>query len=200
MDIAVYEDEQAFRMRQLAELTQDGMVNWVCTEYIPLNFVLGDELEDSGPHLSQMFTFEAKRNGTSFELLLLECIDLQSGKGDIAVTVRRDGPEGFEKYDDALSFDGDRYDECAAEGLWDMFRDHTAVLFSTVVPVALTSVAVTETFEWARYVNENGVGTELLEHPLFKLGEKLFREHDLLAFHRCVLDVEYRQQLLKEME
>lgn len=197
MDTVVYKDEQAFRMRQLAELTRDGMINWVCKEYIPLSFVLGDELEDSEPHLSQMFTFEAEKSGASFELLILERIGLRSGKGDIAITVKRDGPDGSEIYDDALSFDCDRYDECSAENLRDMFKDHTAVLFSTVVTMALTSEAVVETFEWARYVNEKGVGTELREHPLFKLGEKLFREHDLLAFHRCVLDVEYRRQLLK---
>ena len=37
------------------------------------------------------------------------------------------------------------------------------------------------------------------EHPLTKLCEKLFDEHRLMDFHRCVLDVDYRKLLLNEL-
>ena len=38
-----------------------------------------------------------------------------------------------------------------------------------------------------------------MNHPLTKLCEKLFDEHRLMDFHRCVLDVDYRKQLLNEL-
>lgn len=199
MDITIYSDAQTNQVRELAELTRDGKISWICTEYYPLSFMLGDDLENTGPYISQMFTLETERSGTSYELVLSESIDLQSGKGDIVISLEQDGPTDPGQYDDGLSFDFDRYDECPAENLWDTFRNHPAVLFSTVVPMVLSSKAVTETFEWASYVNENGIGTRLKKHPLFRLGEKLFREHNLLAFHRCVLDIEYRRQLLDEI-
>ena len=38
-----------------------------------------------------------------------------------------------------------------------------------------------------------------MNHPLTKLCEKLFDEHCLMDFHRCVLDVDYRKLLLNEL-
>ena len=48
---------------------------------------------------------------------------------------------------------------------------------------------------------ENGealisISAKLMNHPLTKLCEKLFDEHRLMDFHRCVLDVDYRKLLL----
>ena len=37
--------------------------------------------------------------------------------------------------------------------------------------------------------NEVGISAKLMNHPLTKLCEKLFDEHRLMDFHRCVLDV-----------
>ena len=56
-----------------------------------------------------------------------------------------------------------------------------------------------EVFTWARFFNETGISAKLMNHPLTKLCEKLFDEHRLMDFHRCVLDVDYRKLLLNEL-
>ena len=56
-----------------------------------------------------------------------------------------------------------------------------------------------EVFTWARFFNETGISAKLMNHPLTKLCEKLFDEHRLMDFHRCVLDVGYRKLLLNEL-
>lgn len=47
--------------------------------------------------------------------------------------------------------------------------------------------------------NETGISAKLMNHPLTKLCEKLFDEHRLMDFHRCILDVDYRKLLLNEL-
>ena len=47
--------------------------------------------------------------------------------------------------------------------------------------------------------NEIGISAKLMNHPLTKLCEKLFDEHRLMDFHRCVLEVDYRKQLLNQL-
>jgi len=37
----------------------------------------------------------------------------------------------------------------------------------------------------------------LLEHPLTILGDKLLSERSVLDYHRCVLDVSFRESILK---
>ena len=200
MDTTIYEDEQVYQVRQLAELTRKGKINWTCIEYAPLSFMTGNDLGKAAPYFVQMFTLGTERNGDRLELQLSESIDLRSGKGDIAISLERDGAGGFTKYDDALSFDNERYTNCAAGDLGEAFKDHIAVLFASAVPEALKSEAVSETYDWARFTCESGIRTEWREHALFKLCEKLFNERNLLGFHHCVLDLEYRKTLLDEQD
>lgn len=200
MDTMIYQDERTYQVTQIAEMTRNGKINWECVKYAPLGFLLGSTIDEIPPCLSQMFTLEAQVNSEVLELELSESIDLLSGKGNIAITLERDGANGFSKYEYALSYEPDLYDDCPAEKLDEVFRDHVAVLFASAVPKALESDAVKSTFEWARFVVEAGVGDDLRTHPLFRLGEKLSSEHDFLAFHRCVLDCDYRQSLLNELQ
>lgn len=63
-------------------------------------------------------------------------------------------------YDDALSFAGKLYADCAAGDLGEAFKDHIAVLFSSAVPESLESKAVSETFDWAEFICESGIRAE----------------------------------------
>lgn len=200
MDTTIYSDERIYQVKQLAELTQNGKVNWECIEYNPLSFMLGGDWGKPEPYLAQMFTLRTERNGIVYILQISEDIDFHSGKGDIAITLEREGTADYMKYDDALSFEAEKYSDCPAEELENVFNNHVAVLCASAVPEVLKSDAVKETFPWARYVNEDIRDKRLLEHPLFRLGERLFNEHDLLSFHRCVLDAGYRQKLLEELK
>lgn len=199
MDTTIYEDERTHQVTQLAELTRKGKINWECVDYAPFGFMLGRDIDEIDPYLSQMITLETQMNGDTFELQLSESIDLLSGKGNIVITLERDGMNGFSKYEYALSYEHETYDDCPAEKLGKVFENHIATLFASAIPKALESDTVTSTFEWARFVVEEGVGDDVMAHPLFKLGERLFNKHDLLAFHRCVLDYAYRQSLLHEL-
>lgn len=199
MNVTICMDEHTYQATQLAELTRNGKISWECVDYAPLGFMLGSVIDEIDPYLSQMVTLEAQMNGEAFELQLSESIDLLSGKGDIDITLERNGINGFSKTEYALSYECETYDDCPAEKLGEVFQDHIATIFASAMPKALESDTVKSTYEWARFVNEKGVSKDLMAHPLFKLGENLFNKRDLLAFHRCVLDCAYRQSLLYEL-
>ena len=70
---------------------------------------------------------------------------------------------------------------------------------TAIIPATLGQEDLEEVFTWARFFNETGISAKLMNHPLTKLCEKLFDEHRLMDFHRCVLDVGYRKLLLNEL-
>lgn len=200
MDTTIYKGECTYQVTQLAELTRNGKIDWECVHCTPLGFMRGSVIDEIDPYLSQIITLDAQMNGETFELEILERIDLPSGKGDIAITLERDGVNGFSKCEYALSYEIEAYDDCPAEKLGEVFKGHIATMFASAIPKALESDAVKSTFEWARFTVEEGVGNDLRAHPLFKLGEELLNKHNLLAFHRCVLDCAYRKSLLDELQ
>ena len=108
-------------------------------------------------------------------------------------------PKNYLKIEDALSFDCDRY-ECTPEEVAERFADSPIVrLCNAIIPATLGQEDLEEVFTWARFFNETGISAKLMNHPLTKLCEKLFDEHRLMDFHRCVLDAGYRKLLLNEL-
>lgn len=71
-------------------------------------------------------------------------------------------------------------------------------LTEAIVPVIIESEAVQDTFERARFINENGIADEILNHPVVRLAEKLFNKHRLLDYHRILFDIPYREKLISE--
>lgn len=115
------------------------------------------------------------------------------------ITLTRDETENYLKIEDALSFDCNRY-ECTPEEVAERFADSPIVrLCNAIIPATLGQEDLEEVFTWARFFNETGISAKLMNHPLTKLCEKLFDEHRLMDFHRCVLDVDYRKLLLNEL-
>ena len=80
-----------------------------------------------------------------------------------------------------------------------IFAFQQSALGTTIIPATLGQEDLEEVFTWARFFNETGISAKLMNHPLTKLCEKLFDEHRLMDFHRCVLDVDYRKLLLNEL-
>lgn len=192
-------EEERHLIRQIAEQTESGKIDWELAEYNPLSFLDEDKVDDTPAIIGQTFSFEAIISGSRYELDVTENIGVPSGMGDYSITLTRDESEGFLKIDDALSFDFDRY-ECAPEEVAGRFEDSPIVrLCNTIIPATLGQEDLEEVFSWASFFNERGISAKLLNHPLTKLSEKLFDEHRLIDFHRCVLDVDYRKQLLKEL-
>jgi len=192
-------EEDRELIQQLAEQTERGKINWELTEYNPPSFLKGDKVENTSAVIGQMFSFEAVINGSLYGLDITEDIKVPSGMGDYAITLMRDESENFLKIDDGLSFDFDNY-ECAPEEVAERFKDNPiARLCNALIPATLEQEDLEEVFTWARFFNETGIPTKMRNHPITKLCEKLFDEHRLLDFHRCVLDVDYRKSLMDEL-
>lgn len=192
-------EEERHLVQQIAEQTESGKIDWELTEYNPLSFLNEDKVDDNPAVIGQTFSFEAIIGGSRYELDVTENIEVPSGMGDYSMTLTRDEIEDFLKIDGALSFDFDRY-ECAPEEVAERFENSPIVrLCNTIIPATLEQENLEEVFTWARFFNEIGISAKLLNHPLTKLCEKLFDEHRLMDFHRCVLDVNYRKQLLKKL-
>ena len=185
--------------KTIAEQTKSGQLQWSCSEYNPLGFMDEDKIDDEPAYLSQMLTFASSASDVYYTLELFEKINIPEGKGDIAVTLIRDDAEDSRQFDTALSFCYDEYEDCSAEQLAETFKgDPTVILGDLLVPLAADSDAVQKAFMWARFFNEDGIPEELLTHSLTRLGVRLFNDRRIQDFHRCVLDIPYRNRLLTE--
>ena len=185
--------------KTIAEQTKSGQLQWSCAEYNPLGFMDEDKIDDESAYLSQMLTFVTSANDVYYTLELFEKIIIPEGKGDIAITLIRDDAENSRQFDTALSCRYDEYEDCSAEQLAETFRDDPIVILGDLlIPLAVDSDAVQKAFMWARFFNEDDISEELLTHSLTRLGVRLFNERRILDFHRCVLDIPYRNHLLTE--
>lgn len=194
----LHEEEQHL-IQQIAEQTERGKIDWELTEYNPLSFLNEDKIDKNPAVICQSFSFGAIIGGSRYELDVMEDIDVPSGMGDYTITLTRDETENYLKIEDALSFDCDRY-ECTPEEVAERFADSPIVrLCNAIIPATLGQEDLEEVFTWARFFNETGISAKLMNHPLTKLCEKLFDEHRLMDFHRCILDVDYRKLLLNEL-
>ena len=192
-------EEQMELLKRIARMTEQGKIEWKCEEYNPLSFMDEDEIEETSAYLCQMFRLTANIDGLPYELELAEYITVPDGKGDVAVTLTRDVADDFMKVDAMLSGHFEAYDDCAADELADAFKDDPAMIISkALVPKLIETDVVADTFEWARFINENGISDELLNNPLTLLAEKLFAERRILDYHRIVFDLPYRNKLLAE--
>ena len=190
----LHEEEQHL-IQQIAEQTERGKIDWELTEYNPLSFLNEDKIDKNPAVICQSFSFEAIIGGSRYELDVMENIDVPSGMGDYTITLTRDETENYLKIEDALSFDCDRY-ECTPEEVAERFADSPGFWRSCRRRQSRQSCCPSVVH---RFFNETGISAKLMNHPLTKLCEKLFDEHRLMDFHRCVLDVDYRKQLLNEL-
>lgn len=199
--LKLYDDLKTFEdngiLRQIADRTERGQIKWECSEYTPICFLNRDAVDEEPACLAQLFTLNAVIDGLPHELELAERIYVPSGKGDLLITLRRDVPGDFLEIFRSLSCNADLYDDCRPEELCTRFRSSPIVKLSSALgPQMFDADDVEDIFQWARYIYEQGIPARLREHPLTRLGEELFNEHRILDFHRCVLDVAYREELL----
>lgn len=191
--------EEKKTLERIAKLTELGKVKWECVEYNPLCLMDEDKVDETSAYLSQMFTLTAEIGGMPYELEIAEYITIPDGKGDISLTLTRDVTEDFIKVESMLSGDIDGYDNCAPGEIGAQYRNDPVMrLTAAIVPAVIGTEVVQDTFEWARFINENGISDELLAHPLVRLAEKLFNEHRILDYHQIVFDIHYREKLLRE--
>lgn len=186
-------------LKSIAEQTENGKIQWDCVEYNPLGFMDEDRIDDEPAYLSQIFTFSAFISGGFYTLDLYEKINIPDGKGDIGITLTRDVENDLMQIDTGLSFRYEEYDACPTDQLAERFHDDPAVLLSNIlVPQAVETDIVRNSFTWTRFFNEKNISKPLLNHPITRLGVRLFNDRRLLDYHRCVLDIPYRNLLMAE--
>ena len=197
-DEALHQEEEQEVFNRLVELTERGKIQWECEEYIPISFMDKDTLDGQPAYLSQMLTLTLQAQNVSYELEMDEYLTVPEGKGDIVLKLTRPMTDDFMQLDMGLSFDS-TYDSYSPDQLCEAYKDNPITrIAAAIVQDMAGREEVLKTFEWARYINEKGVSKGLLNHPLTKLGEKLFKERRVLDFHRVLFDIPYRQSLMAE--
>ena len=197
-DEALQREEEQEVFNRLVELTERGKIHWECEEYIPISFMDKDTLDGQPAYLSQMFTLTLQAQDISYELEMDEYLTVPEGKGDLSLKLTRPTSDDFLQLEMALSFDS-AYDSYSPGQLGEAYKDDPIMRIAEVIVQDMAGrEAVLETFAWARYINEVGISKKLLNHPLTKLGEKLFQERRALDFHRILFDLSYRQSLMAE--
>lgn len=200
MDIEYYEQESHENdlqlIKDLAVRTAAGTIDWKDVEYNPMS-VLGSESEEGTPEyiLTQMFSTTAELSGIIFDVELSENMDILTGKGDIYITITKTGVAGFGKIDITLSGEP-AYDDTPMDMLLEAYKEHPIlVLADELVDKLYDTDEVRNTFEWASFISQD-IPSIIKGLPIFQLGERLFEAQDVLGFHKCVMDVEYRDQYM----
>ena len=175
-DDTLQREEEQEVFNRLVELTERGKIHWECEEYIPISFMDKDTLDGQPAYLSQMFTLTLQVQDVSYELEMDEYLTIPEGNGDIALKLTRPMTEDYMQLETALSYDSS-YDSYAPDQLGEFYKDSPIMRITAAIVQDMASrEEILETFEWARYVNQSRISKGLLNHPLTKLGEKLFNE------------------------
>lgn len=197
-DESLQREEEQEVFNRLVELTERGKIHWECEEYIPISFVDKDSLDGKPAYLSQMFTLTLQVQDASYELEMDEYLTIPDGKGDIALKLTRPMADDFLQLEMAVSYDI-AYDSYSPAQLGEVYKDNPIMRIATAIARDMAGrEEVLETFEWASFINQTGISRKLLEHPLTRLGERLFNKRRVFDFHRILFDLPYRQSLLGE--
>lgn len=198
-DIDIDKETMELLLRSLAKRTLSGKQKWEGLTYMPISFMRRNEDAEDDTFISQMFEMETELNGRRYSLEVMEQVCFPSGKGAIFGTITCDGDE-WKKYDLDLVFD-ERYGENDAEDLKEVFVDSAVVRFmDAALSVFEGTEAESRGFSYARYFNQTGIEPEWKGMPLVKLGKKLMDEKRMRDFHRIVIDMDYRKEMLEEVE
>lgn len=194
------DDEMQFWMKALAEQTKRGKIQWVCTNYAPISLFYGSKDDDSDASLFQTFEAEANLNGRLVQVEIFEQIELRSGEGDISGSISFIGDEGLVGYNFGTYYDADICSDLGAEGI----SPQPSVSLSVALTDALVPTIVASKVVASRFLGDklNGLNDEkepLLCFPIAKLGKKLLNEKRALDYHRMVLDMDFRKNLLSEL-
>lgn len=193
MDLSIYDENNMNLLSDLADRIKKGNIAWDNIDYNPLAILQTENEDGTNDYiLTHIFSCSTDISQLTFDIELSESIDILSRKGDIFLTVTQSGAAGFDMFDMSLSSDLS-YDDVPAEKLSEFFKDHPALVFADALINELSqNDAVEITFEWARFCNQE-IPESIEDMPLYILGEHLFKKHDALSFHKCVLDCEFRK-------
>ena len=150
--------------------------------------------------ISQSFDAHALVRGRPVFITLADILDVDTGKGDFHGTVTLDEDVGGSPYEFMLSlYSG--YEDMDAQSVADAFRDQPCTrFFDSVIPRLTDSKEVAFGFSFARFINTTNVPSKYSRFPLVRLSKMLMQEKRALDFHRLLLDMDARAELLEGLK
>lgn len=199
----IHNEGMTILLESLIRSTQEGKREWYNLDYLPISFMQvhhEDSIENKEAFVSHSFELTTSVNGIDYLVELMEEINFPLEKGDITGMISFDGENGFTSYDFGISFDVMNYPDCTASEIAGLYRDSTAVrLAETVISLFANSKAVEYGFSYARFFNEKEIAPKWKRNKLIKLCERLTNDGRMEDFHKIILDIEYRQNLLEKL-
>lgn len=192
----IYFEEKDVTIGNLARLTAEGKMHWVCTAHLPIDSIPGDD-DEVDLYLVQSFDVEGSYNGRDYKLELMESITLLAGGGDMSIDFHTDR-ESTPIDSISLSMRYGHYSSMSQARNRKRYQaDNIAKLFDLII----SSIAGSDTVQKA-CADRNMIGLRYsertLNHKLFRLCYRLREDGRALDFHKCVLDADYREQLCRE--
>ena len=193
-DESIFAEEMELALINLAQLTRKGMVHWNCTNYNPLSLMPTDD--NHYAYVCHILQAAADHNGHSFSLELTETIDIPSGRGNLSIVFAPDWI-GKEPFYVSLS-DYSEYRDCPTAELLTRFQSKPPVLIADAVfPQLESSQTVIDTKPHGQFLIEL-YPPYIAKCPFTVLSKLLHETGRLNDFHRCVLDMDYRDKLIEE--
>jgi len=190
-------DESGYLLHQLTDLTRRGLLTWECSEYHPICLWADCESDAGTWVISHSMVAWAYYQGRTYcadigeSLRILDDARYTDNGGSIMLSI--DYEEGTNRFE--LSGGKEPNVLCLFPKA-DMFA-----FADTVLPLIEGSNAVKAGFADLFSPYLDGVLPGLIrKHPLIQLGRYLRDKQGIVPFHKAVMDEEYRNTLLSELE
>lgn len=202
VDAETIREEEDNLIHSIISLSKDGILHWECTGYNPISAMSGEDFDEDtikfNPYVAQMYSLECEYQGNSFELEISETINLNDKKGTMGFDLYVENDHAAkQKIEMNICYDK-RYEDLSADQLLTEYKEHLSVMMAdAVIRYVEGSDAAEDAFTWARFINETNFPKSARRNPISKLAELLLKQHRIDDFHKCVLDLEFRNQLIQ---
>jgi hypothetical protein len=192
-----YEAERV--LNSLTQYTKSGNATWRITDYNPIGCLPADIVEnkkDSPSLVCHTISAIGITPEGSWNVHIMESIYLSSGKGDIDITLSDDFTDSL------LSLDGsDEYADCTADNIATHFKDSPVLTFAQVVlPVLMEAAApIFNSYTWYDFEGCVIIPPSDRRTMVFRLTKRLAKGRRIADFHKMVFDMNFREQLKKEL-
>jgi len=193
-EILLFEEEIEYAIKSLTKLTKDGTVKWNCTNYNPLSLMPTNN--DTKAYVCHIIEAQAQHNGHNFTVEISDTINIPSGRGDVSIIFTPEWGED-QSYSKSIS-DYDPFEKCPTDQLVKNYKDTLIMILSDAVfPQLEKSATVLDAKKYGHFLTQY-YQPHIANSPIVALSRILHETDRLNDFHRCVLDMEYRKQLMLE--
>ena len=190
-----YEAERV--LNSLTQYTKSGNATWRITDYNPIGCLPADIVEnkkDSPSLVCHTISAIGITPEGSWNVHIMESIYLSSGKGDIDITLSDDFTDSL------LSLNGsDEYADCTADNIATHFKDSPVLTFAQVVLPVLMEAAAPIFNSWYDFEGCVIIPPSDRRTMVFRLTKRLAKGRRIADFHKMVFDMNFREQLKKEL-